>query len=98
MYNRILDFKIQTRCGSFQCLAILFFNHEYSNQSYEELPGVDKDRVELTELLSDYQQIPIKNADNVLQELQSIIDEKKDEKFERVHFHFSGNYKWDGQD
>ena len=82
----------RTRCGSFQCLAILFFNHEYSNQSYEELPGVEKDRIELTELLSDYQQIPIKNADNVLQELQYIIEEKKEEIFERVHFHFSGNY------
>ena len=88
-----------TRCESFQNLAILVFNQEYRNTSrFEELPGVEKDRVELTELLSEYQQILIKNADNVLHELQSIIDEKKDEKFERVHFHFSGNYKWDGQD
>ena len=83
----------------FQYLAILVFNQEYSNSSnYKELPGVEKDRVELTEFLSEYQQILIKNADNVLYELQSIIDEKKEEKFERVHFHFSGNYKWDGQD
>ena len=96
LYKRILI--IQYRCESFQYLAILFFNSEYINPSYEDLPGVENDRKLLTEFLSDYQQIPIKNADNVLQELQSIIDEKKDEKFERVHFHFSGNYKWDGQE
>ena len=75
----------------FQWLAILFFNQEYKNTSkYEELPGVENDRIKLTELLSEYHQIPIKNADNVLQELQCVIEEQKEEKFEKVHFHFSG--------
>ena len=50
------------------------------------------DRVELTELLSEYQQIVIDNADNVLDELQYLITIQAKEKFERVHFHFSGNY------
>ena len=54
------------------------------------MPGVENDRIEVTELLSEYQQIPIKNADNVLQELQCVIKEQKEKKFERVHFHFSG--------
>ena len=78
----------------FQCLAILFFNQEYKNTSrYEELAGVENDRIELSELLfssSEYHQIQIKNADNVLQELQCVIEEQKEEKFEKVHFHFSG--------
>ena len=74
-------------------MAILFFNQEYRNTSrFEELPGVEKDRIELTELLSEYQQIVVKNADNVLEELQFHIEERKEEKFENVHFHFSGNY------
>ena len=93
MHDIYIVFKIQTRYESFQYLAILFFNQEYRNTSrYEKLPGVEKDRMELTELLSEYQQIPIKNADNVLQELQYIVEEKKEDKFERVHFHFSGNF------
>ena len=72
-------------------LAILFFNQDYRNTSrFEELPGVEKDRIELTELLSEYHQIPIKNADNVLQELQCVIKEQKEKIFERVHFHFTG--------
>ena len=50
------------------------------------------DRVELTELLSEYQQIPIDNADNVLNELRFLIMMRTKEKYERVHFHFSGNY------
>ena len=50
------------------------------------------DRIELTELLSEYQQIPIENADNVLEELKYRTDELKEEKFKRVHFHFSGKY------
>ena len=74
----------------FQCLAILFFNHEYNTNKFEELPGVENDRIELTELLSGYHQIAIKNSDNVLQDLQYLIEEQKEEKFERVHFHFSG--------
>ena len=83
---------MRIQCESFQYLAILCFNSEYSSPSYEDLPGVERDRIELTELLSEYQQILIKNEGNVLQELQFIIEEKKEEKFERVHFHFSGNY------
>ena len=72
---------------------MLFFNQEYKNTNrYEELPGVEKDRIELTELLSEYEQIVVKNADNVLEELQYLIEDRKGEEFERVHFHFSGNY------
>ena len=93
MHDIYILFKIQTRYESFQYLAILFFNQEYRNTSrYEKLPGVEKDRMELTELLSEYQQIPIENADNVLEELKYRIEELKEEKFKRVHFHFSGKY------
>ena len=54
------------------------------------MPGVEKDRIELTELLSEYKQIVIKNVENVLEELQYLIKDRKGEKFERVHFHFTG--------
>ena len=73
-------------------MAILFFNQDYKSWKFKNLPGVERDRVELTELLSEYEQIVIDNADNVLDELQFLISMRKKEKFERVHFHFSGNY------
>ena len=87
--------ETQTPSQSFQHLAILFFNQEYRSSRYRDLPGVEKDRIELTGLLSEfseYHQIEVKNSENVLLDLQHHIEQQKEEKYERVHFHYSGIY------
>ena len=71
-------------------LAILIFNWEYNGR--ENLPGVRRDKEALEELLSTYTQVPVNNADNVLQELKYVVEDMKDQEFDRVHFHFSGDY------
>ena len=54
------------------------------------LPGVENDRIEMTEILHKYKKEIVNNSDDVLGNLQYIIEEQKEEEFERVHFHFSG--------
>ena len=61
----------------------------------DPLPGVEKDKEELVKLLSQYKHAlpngkPVSNSNNVLRDLQRIVSMKKEEEFERVHFHFSG--------
>ena len=61
----------------------------------DPLPGVEKDREELVKLLCRYKHAlpsgkPVTNSNDVLLDLQHIVSMKKEEEFERVHFHFSG--------
>ena len=67
------------------------FNKDYNSGNVDDLPGVEKDETELTELLSEYRQEIVRNCDVVLEDLKAIVKEEKEEQFERVHFHFSGN-------
>ena len=74
-------------------LAILFFNSDYNSLS--PLPGVKKDKTELMKLLYKYEHVlpngnPVINSSDVLQDLKDIIEKRKNEEYERVHFHFSG--------
>ena len=67
----------------------MFFNIHYN--SLDPLPGVEKDKSELMKLFYKYEHVlPIINSSNVLQDLKYILEKRKNEEFERVHFHFSG--------
>ena len=70
-------------------LAILFFLKNYNGSLYN-LPGVEKDEKELKEVLKNYQQKVINSSRNVLDDLKEISEDCKQKKFERIHFHFSG--------
>ena len=48
------------------------------------------DEKELTEVLKNYQKKIIKNSEDVLKDLRKILEDLKQKKFERIHFHFSG--------
>ena len=58
----------------------------------KNLPGVEYDEKVLVELLSKYKQEKCHETNSVLEELRAIVEEYKERKFERVHFHFSGEY------
>ena len=69
-------------------LSISIYNCKYKRQP--ELPGVGRDKEKLMELLRNYVQVPLNNSDHVLDDLQYIVEERRGEEFERVHFHISG--------
>jgi len=73
-------------------LAILFFLKNY-NGGLRNLPGVGEDEEELTEVLKKYQKIVINSSKNILDDLKEILEDCKQKKFERIHFHFSGHGK-----
>ena len=50
------------------------------------------DEKELTEVLKSYQKKNIKNSENILEDLKSVLQDCKQKEFERIHFHFSGRY------
>ena len=54
--------------------------------------NVEYDEKVLVELLSKYKQEITHQTNSVLEELRAIVDDYKERKFERVHFHFSGEY------
>ena len=67
----------------------MFFNIHYN--SLDPLPGVEKDKTELMKLFYKYEHVlPIINSSDVLKDLKYIVEKRKNEEFERVHFHFSG--------
>ena len=68
----------------------MFFNQNYKRQP--ELPGVGRDKEKLIELMRNYVQVSTDDSGDILEDLQVIVEEKIGEEFERVHFHFSGNY------
>ena len=67
----------------------MFFLKSY-NGALRNLPGVVNDEIELTELLKHYQKKVFNSSKNVLDDLQEILEDCKQKKFERIHFHFSG--------
>ena len=69
--------------------AHLFFFKDYRG-AQKNLPGVEYDENVLVELLSKYKQEIFHENNSVLEELRAIVDDYKERKFERVHFHFSG--------
>ena len=71
-------------------LAILFFLKNYTVGPLHNLPGVEKDEKEQTEVLKTYQQKVINSSKNILNDLKEIVEDCKQKKFERIHFHFSG--------
>ena len=70
----------------------MFFNSNYN--SLRDLRGVEKDKTELMKLFYKYEHEPngkpFSNSSDVLQDLKYIVEKRKNEEFERVHFHFSG--------
>ena len=76
-------------CLPSQNLAILFFLNNY-NGSLQNLPGVENDKKELTEVLEQYTQKVFTSSRNVLDDIKDIVQGTKQKELERVHFHFSG--------
>ena len=70
-------------------MAILFFLNNY-NSSLQNLPGVENDQKELTELLKQYEKKVFTSSRNVLDDIKDIVEGSKQKELERVHFHFSG--------
>ena len=68
----------------------MFFQVDYSKSALRDLPGVENDEKELTEVLKKYQKRVIKNSENVLEDLRKVLLDFKHMEFERIHFHFSG--------
>ena len=58
--------------------------------AFQNLPGVENDERELTEVLTKYKKEVFNNSKNVLEDLKECIEEHKQQEFERVHFHYSG--------
>ena len=72
-----------------QYLAILFFQKDYES-FWDDLPGVEDDEKELTEVLKSYQKRVVWNSKDVLKDLRKNLKDFKQKKLERIHFHFSG--------
>lgn len=71
-------------------MAILFFLNNY-NGSLQNLPGVENDQKELTEILGkNYKKFVFNSSKNVLEDIKEIVEVTKQKELERVHFHFSG--------
>ena len=72
-----------------QYLAILFFQKDYKS-FWDDLPGVEDDEKELTEVLKSYQKRFANNSEDVLKDLRKILQDNKQKEFKRIHFHYSG--------
>ena len=88
-FHSSILFKCFSYLFTHQYLAILFFQKDYKS-FWDDLPGVEDDEKELTEVLKSYQKRVANNSEDVLKDLRKILQDNKQKEFKRIHFHFSG--------